>query len=418
MKYDDPDWVAAAWSNLAEPGDTWAGALRRSLGDAEALRWAAESPGGFPEGVPGPAGQTGAGAAAGWRAAHRRWQPRFEDLNVERDLVQLEQMGGRLVTPGDSEWPTQLNDLEDRAPAALWVRGGVLLSSREDPAVSIVGARAASAYGMRVASEIAFDLAEAGLTVVSGGAYGIDAAAHRGSLDAAADRRARSAENGLSSGGYPPTVAVICGGLGSLYPPGNESLFRRILAEGGAIVAEVPPRFRPARWRFLERNRLIAAWSDITVVPEAGLRSGALATANRAVELGRDVAAVPGPVTSSASAGPHSLIKEGAALVESARDVIEIMVGVGAAGDSDEGERVSLASRNPYAPTSQVDGKLATLDPVARRVYEALPAASSTSVDRVVRAAGLSAEEVGGALLSLNLANLAHREGEKWARAS
>ena len=183
------------------------------------------------------------------------------------------------------------------------------------------------------------------------------------------------------------------------------------------IVAEVPPRFRPARWRFLERNRLIAAWADVTVVPEAGLRSGALATANRALELGRDVGAVPGPITSFASAGPHSLIQHGAALVESARDVIELMVGV----QSQPGERGTPdqpRSNNPYAPSVEVEAKLDGLGPVARRVYEALPATSSATTGSVVRAAGLSNEDVGGALLSLRLADLASRDGEKWSRAS
>lgn len=418
MNFEDPRFVAAAWANVAEPGDVWAGALREQLGSAEALKWASDQFVPLPENVEAPGGQRGKGAAPGWRAAYKRWQPRFYDLDVERDMEQLQKLGGRLVIPGDDEWPDQFADLEFRVPPALWVLGRGRLTSNVEPSVSIVGARSATSYGVRVSSEIAFDLAEAGITVVSGGAYGIDAAAHRGALDASTEKRRRLAKTGEGMvQTHPSTVAVVCGGLANLYPQGNENLFRRIAEENGVIVAEVPPRFRPARWRFLERNRLIAAWADVTVVPEAGLRSGALATANRALELGRDVGAVPGPITSFASAGPHSLIQHGAALVESARDVIELMVGV----QSQPGERGTPdqpRSNNPYAPSVEVEAKLDGLGPVARRVYEALPATSSATTGSVVRAAGLSNEDVGGALLSLRLADLASRDGEKWSRAS
>lgn len=418
MNFEDPRSVAAGWSNIAEPGDVWAGALRQELGASDALRWAHDPFNPLPHSVEGPGGQSGKGAAPGWRAAHKRWQPRFYDLDVERDLAQLQTLGGRLVVPGDDEWPDQLEDLEFRVPPALWVLGNARLRAKDEPSVAVVGARSATQYGVRVSSEMAFDLGEAGITVVSGGAYGVDAAAHRGALDAYVEKGKKSGTlGGVTARVHPSTVAIVCGGLANLYPQGNENLFRRITAEGGAIVAEVPPRFRPARWRFLERNRLIAAWADVTVVPEAGLRSGALATANRALELGRDVGAVPGPITSFASAGPHSLIQDGAALVESARDVIELMVGV----DNQPRQRDTTGqppSRNPHAPSVIVEAKLKGLGPVARRVYEALPATSSATTSSVVRAAGLSSEDVGGALLSLRLADLVCRDGQKWARAA
>lgn len=412
MEHSQEVRAAAAWSNIAEPGDAWAGALRAQLGVMEALEWARSPHSSLPAEVHAPGGQSGRGAASGWRAAHKRWEPRFDDLNVERDLTQLEQLGGRLVIPGDEEWPDRLNDLEYRCPPALWATGQARLTAQSEPAVAIVGARAATAYGTRIAAQMAHDLTVAGVVVVSGGAYGIDAAAHRGALDALiSDGKTPDREREL-----PATVAVVCGGLGNLYPSGNAALFERIIAEGGSLIAEVPPRFRPARWRFLERNRLIAGWADVTVVPEAGLRSGALATANRAVELGRDVAAVPGPVTSAASTGPHSLIRDGAALVTSSRDVIELLVG--AQADCVSEFASDRARSEGGASSGWVDRQLDDLGPVARRTYEALPAASSTTAERVSRAAGLSAEETAEALLSLHFSSLVSSENGRWARAA
>ncbi len=415
MNTDDTDAIAVAWANVAEPGDLWAAALRSGLGAAEALRWAQSPYAPPPPEVIPPGAVRGRGAEAGWKAAHRRWQPRFEDLDVSRDIAQLHALGGRLVTPDSAEWPEQLDDLELRKPPALWVLGHSPLTCEQEPAVSIVGARAATSYGVRVTSQIAFELTEAGVCVVSGGAYGIDAAAHRGALDAADVAAPPSDEEDV--GCLPPrTIAIICGGLANLYPAGNERLFQRILDEGGSIVAEVPPRFRPARWRFLERNRLIAAWSDLTVVPEATLRSGALATSNRALELGRDVAAVPGPVTSQASKGPHALIKDGAALVTSARDIIEVLVGVEPTGE--EGGTAATSAPDAVAPTLWVETQLSGLGPLARRVYEALPAVASTTVANVARSAGLSVADTGGALLSLRFADLVRHDEGRWARAA
>lgn len=412
MSTQEENEVAAAWSNIAEPGDAWAGALRAQLGSLEALEWAQSAYRALPSRVHAPGGQRGAGAAAGWRAAHRRWEPRLEDLDVHRDLDQLAGLGGRLVTPTSPEWPDRLGDLEYVCPPALWVMGASPLTEQNEPAVAIVGARAATTYGTRVAGQIAHDLTTAGVVIVSGGAYGVDAAAHRGALDALSTKN----QGPDSRRELPATVAVVCGGLANLYPSGNEALFKRIVAEGGNLVAEVPPRFRPARWRFLERNRLIAAWADVAVVPEAGLRSGALATANRAVELGRDVAAVPGPVTSNASKGPHSLIRDGAALVTSARDVIELLVG--AQTDTEAERRLAVQQDQPAAPSHWVERQLDDLGPLARRAYEALPAASSATADSVSRAAGLSEQDTASALLTLHLSSLARSTNGKWERAA
>lgn len=402
MNLDNQREVAAAWSNLAEPGDIWAGALRANLGEAEALAWAVAPYSELPTHIEGPAGQTGQGAKAGWVAAHRRWDPRVEALNVEHDLEALENLGGRLVIPQSPEWPAALEDLGVRCPAALWVLGRPALSVEDDTCVSIVGARAATAYGMKVTAQMAFDLCSSGISVISGGAYGIDAAAHRGALEVVEGRADATVGTARV-----PTVAIICGGLANLYPPGNEVLFRRILDSGGLIVAEVPPSFRPARWRFLERNRLIAAWSPVTVVPEAGTRSGAIATANRAVELGREVAALPGPVTSPASAGPHSLLKTGAALVENARDVGLLVPGI----------EIMEAGSQQVESTDPVEVELAKLGELERRVWNALALTRGVPSQNVARAAGVSIAEVGGSLLRLHMAGLAKFEEGLWQRA-
>lgn len=446
--------VAAAWSSIAEPGDRWAGALRRALGSEEAWEWATSPYRQLPASIESPRGEHGPGVTRGWLLSHRRWSPRIETLNVDDDLEHLRRLGGRLVTPDDREWPASLADLEDAQPPALWVLGAPPLSSPHQRFVSIVGARAASAYGVRIALEMAFEFEESGLTVISGGAYGIDAAAHRGALDAAEYRRKTGerkrleetaatldpqVDRGGEMGGgreFPslfdipapgvqerdseipnapraPTIAIICGGLGNLYPPGNDLLFRRIRDCGGLIVAEVPPSFRPARWRFLERNRLIAAWSEITVVPEAGIRSGALATANRAAELGREVAAVPGPVTSFSSCGPHALIRDGAALVECARDVRELM---GLPVSSETGEEKGGGGGGSVRAALALDNRLDTMPPLARRVWEALPRNGGVKIESVTRAAGVSREETEGALLTLRLAGLVTCKRGVWSR--
>ena len=211
------------------------------------------------------------------------------------------------MLPGDAEWPAAIDDLGDHAPAVLWVRGDpthLVVPSR----VSIVGARAATAYGDTVAAELAGDLAATGSVVVSGGAYGIDGSAHRAALGA--------------GGG---TIAFLAGGVDRAYPAGHQHLFDRI-RESGALVSELPCGAAPTKFRFLSRNRLIAALADATVVVEAGWRSGSLNTAGHASSLGRPLGTVPGPITSAASAGCHRLMREyDAQCVTNAAEVRELM---------------------------------------------------------------------------------------------
>ena len=206
-------------------------------------------------------------------------------------------------------------------------------------AVAIVGTRASTAYGEHVAADLAAGLVERDVTVVSGGAYGIDGAAHRATL---------------ATDGF--TVAVLAGGIDIPYPAGHAALLHRI-GQQGLVVSEYPPGVRPARHRFLTRNRLVAALSGATVVVEAGARSGAANTAAWARALGRGVCAVPGPVTSSASVGCHALLRSGAELVTRAADVVELI------------GRVGELAPDEQRPESALDG----LGEAEQRVYDALP---------------------------------------------
>jgi len=211
----------------------------------------------------------------------------------------------------DDVFPDHLRDAAD-APRALIGRGDPGLLDGLEPfgAVTIVGARRATSYGREVARELGRELAAAGMVVVSGLAFGIDGCAHRGALD----------------GGR--TIAVLGCGPDVAYPGAHRSLWRRI-AEQGLVLSELPPGATPWRWTFPARNRIMAALAGMTVVVEAAARSGSLITADLAADLGRDLGAVPGPVTSRASAGPNSLLAGGACLVRDAQDVLDAMLGPG-----------------------------------------------------------------------------------------
>jgi DNA processing protein len=199
----------------------------------------------------------------------------------------------RLLIPRNALWPEQLNDLAGAAPHCLWYRSNLVALPTDFAAISIVGSRNSTSYGDWVTSEIVSDCATRGLAVVSGGAYGIDATAHRSAL-------ANDEE----------TIAFLAGGIDRLYPSGNAALFEKVI-DRGVVFAEQAPGASPTKWRFLQRNRLIAAMSPATIVIEAGQRSGALNTVSHAIELGRSVGAVPGPITSQSSAGCNRLLSEG-----------------------------------------------------------------------------------------------------------
>jgi DNA processing protein len=205
----------------------------------------------------------------------------------------LDTHGGVFITPEDFSWPEQLDDLDVAAPLGLWCRGAGDIQELNQNSLAVVGARAATAYGERVASEVGSLAGEYGVTIVSGAAYGIDAAAHRGVL---------------AAGGQ--TIAVLACGVDVAYPSAHQGLLDRI-AENGLIVSEAPPCTKPHKRSFLVRNRLIAALSASTLVVEAALRSGSLSTANWANALGRPVWGVPGPLSSATSAGVHVGIAQG-----------------------------------------------------------------------------------------------------------
>lgn len=214
----------------------------------------------------------------------------------------------RTLIPGDTHWPTGLSDLAGRAPLLLWTRGNQsLLAAGLQHTHAIVGARASSDYGQQAARTLARDLARRHQVVVSGGATGIDSAAHTGALEASG-----------------PTIAVLAGGLDRLDPAHNRRLYQQII-DHGLIVSEQPPGTVPRRNLFLARNRLVAALAGTTVVVEAQARSGTMHTAGQAARLGRPVGAVPGPITATTSSGPNQLLRDQAArAVLDANDIVNL----------------------------------------------------------------------------------------------
>jgi DNA processing protein len=327
-------------------------------------------------------------------------------VDPDADLEAADRAGLRLVVPESADWPhfamaalenagaerlatyhtgnrSHRESGESIPPLALWVRGPLDLAAVGVRSVGIVGSRAATAYGEQVSSEFAFALASAGVVIVSGGAYGIDAAAHRAALAAGGE-----------------TVLVSAGGLDRPYPPGNAALFARV-AETGLLISESPPGCAPQRRRFLTRNRLIAALSTGTVIVEAAKRSGARNTAAHCLALQRPLMAVPGPIMSPMSTGCHGLIRcDGglgpALLVGSAADVLAV---VGRAGEG-------LPDGTGGGPVDDVRAELDDLDPVARRVYEGLGARRFAHPDEIGARGGVSPLDVIRTLPLLELAGL------------
>lgn len=381
------------WSLIAEPSDLVAFAACAALGHAAALDLARAGSadtllhvlgGQLPNQAAEPRRGTGPQDRAS--GAIRRWRQRLERLDVEGVRLDAQRRGIRILTPHDPQWPDLLDDLQETAPHCLWVQGpgnlAALLGART---AALVGSRASTPYGEDTAMTLASAFAAGGGTVVSGGAYGIDAAAHRGAL---------AAEGGA-------TVAVLAGGLDRLYPRGNTQLLETVRARH-LVVSEAPPGTAPTRWRFLARNRLIAALSRATVVVEASWRSGALSTARLADELSRPVGAVPGPVTSAASAGSHRLIRErGAVLITEPGDLLDLLPGGPAAGDGG------------FAVQDELD----LLTAADRRVLDAVPPRSSITETRLADEIGFVPEEVDAALARLELLGLVERSAHRARRA-
>ena len=284
-------------SLLAEPDDPVTGGLLRRVGGVETLRLL----------------DTNTNAPGLGRVDAQVWRDRLTSRSklegLDEKLRMVEESGIATLIAGDAHWPRALDDLGERASYVLFVRGAASLLARPmSDLVTVTGSRAASAYGEHVAAELVGDLANRERVLVAGGAYGVEAAVHRAALAAGGD-----------------TIAVLAGGVDRPYPSGHRDLLERV-GDVGALVSELPPGSVPTRHRFLARARLLGAMSGATVVVEAGARSGALRVASEAHQLGRQVGAVPGPVTSVTSHGPHELLRTGhARLITSAADVEELV---------------------------------------------------------------------------------------------
>lgn len=374
----------AAWTVIAEPGDGVAGDLIGRLGPRTALtslveRWDTGRL------------STVLGADVAERdlnLARDRWLPRVDSTSALAALRHGVRLGLTLITPGDSLWPDGLDDLERHAPAALWVRGRAEALGSLTRSVAVVGARAATGYGEYLATEWVAGLCDRGVAIVSGAAYGIDGIAHRAAL--------------ASSGS---TVAVLAGGVDRPYPSGHDELIGRI-ADHGCVVSELPCGSAPTRWRFLQRNRIIAALSAATVVIEAGWRSGSLNTAGHATALGRPVGAAPGPVTSAASAGCHRLVREyGATLVTAVDEVLELLPRHGEGGDF------------PTDADSAGEGR-SSEDTRTTRVLDALSARASREPLEIATRSGLSVADVRSVLGLLSIDSLVRDTGRGWIRVS
>jgi DNA processing protein len=379
----------AVLTRIAEPGDELLGRLiarEGAVGALDAVR--SDVP---PDAIHFDAIRSGASrddrptgsdeGATGRRFA--AWRARLPDAEPERLLAECDALGGRLVCPGEAEWPSQLDDLGDRRPYALWVRGDQDLRFGCLRSVAIVGSRSATSYGVNVAAEMGAELADRGWTVVSGGAWGIDAAAHRGVL----------AADGL-------TVAVFACGVDVTYPSSHGGLFSEI-ARYGLLVSELPPGAPPTRSRFLVRNRTIAALTRGTVVVEAARRSGAISTARHARDLRRAVMVVPGPVTSAASAGCHTLLREWGEAV-CVTDTTEVLDLVGLIGDDLAPER-----RGPVLDRDR-------LDPVARDVLDAIPARGGAGAARIAVSAGVDLDTALASLGALSAGGFVERCAKGW----
>ncbi|MFE3900386.1 DNA-processing protein DprA [Streptomyces sp. NPDC059153] len=358
----------AALTRILEPGDERGGRWLREVGAVELLRRIATRDG---------AAERLSGMTPKRLDGYRL---RAESAEPERDLAAVAVLGGRFVCPGDREWPSQLDDLADARPTGLWVRGPRDLRLWALRSVAVVGSRACTPYGSHMAASLGAGLAELGWVVVSGAAFGVDAAAHRGAL----------AVDGA-------TMAVLACGVDVAYPRGHAELIGR-MAEQGLVIGELPPSDHPTRSRFILRNRVIAALTRGTVVVEAEYRSGSLVTARSAQRLGRFTMGVPGPATSGLSAGVHELLRGEGVLVTDASEVAELVGDIG---------ELAPARRGPVHPRD-------LLDAVSARVLDALPPRGAVGGRDVARGAGTSIDEALGRLYELHSLGFVERDGDGW----
>lgn len=357
-----------ALTRVLEPGDERGGRWLRECGAGELLRRITARDG---------SAERLSGMTTRRLAGYRL---RAEAADPARDLAAVASVGGRFVCPGDHEWPSQLDDLGDTRPTGLWVRGRPDLRLWALRSVAVVGARACTPYGAHMATTLGAGLAERGWVVVSGAAFGVDGAAHRGAL---------------AAGGA--TAAVLACGVDVVYPRGHAELIGRV-AEQGLVIGELAPAEHPTRSRFILRNRVIAALTRGTVVVEAEYRSGSLVTARCAQRLGRFIMGVPGPATSGLSAGVHELLRGEGVLVTDAAEIVEL---VGDMGELAPPRHGAVLPRD-------------LLDTGCARVLDALPARGTADVREVARTAGTSADEALAKLYELHSLGFVERHGDGW----
>lgn len=316
---------------------------------------------------------------------------RLDATNVDEVESNADRLGIRIIVRDEPEWPRQLDDLGDARPFALWVQGAANLRLSCVRSAAIVGARAATAYGLTVARDWSSELASEHVTIISGAAFGIDAAAHRGAL----------AVDGL-------TIAVLASGADVIYPRAHEQLLARI-ADEGLVISESPLGEPARRQRFLTRNRIIAALTQATVVVEAALRSGTTATANSAIRLNRHVLAVPGPVTSMMSAGCHHLVREGGAILAAASvDVLECLLPTD--------EALAMSVRRSRLTREAITIPADALTTAQARIRDLLPSSGEITLDELRLASGLSVPELLSGLGVLSSAGFVAAQGSGWVR--
>jgi DNA processing protein len=378
-------FAAIAWSVICEPGDGFAGLLVSALGAEAALETElhAETSIRVKEKIL----QTGIDpseldAFGVFEKVHHssreRWKPRLSLDLVRNAIYGINKFQGEVLTPSSPSWPVQLNDLGVHSPMAIWLRGKVESLAALQKSVAIVGSRGATTYGELSTDLMVSTLVPKGFSIVSGGAYGIDGVAHRSTLSLQGN-----------------TVAVMAGGVDRFYPTGNSDLLKRI-SQTGAVMSELPPGSTPTKWRFLQRNRLIAALAQSTLVVEANWRSGALNTVSHSERLNREVFAIPGPISSPKSAGTNKLIADGRAqLVVDGQDLLDRL-----------GVQVQMPNAN----------QLAGMGAIEVRVLDAI-GFSSLEISEICSAAGLTRDEARFGLANLELDGLVLRRDSTWMRS-
>lgn len=377
-------------SFLCEPGDRWSGALASEVSASVLVEkvlaradWSELSDALSRHSVENLGETFGVNLAATWAESLQRWTPRLskqtfiESLNWMIEQVRVTGMAHWLAPADSSLYPPVFDAIEWGRPHALWGMGRAEVLAQPS-AVAIVGARVASRYGVEVARDLAIVAAGSNLVTVSGGAYGIDEAVHTTSVK-------------MES----PTVSYMAGGLANLYPRGNQQLLLSI-AKKGAVVTEMAPWVVPAKWRFLMRNRLIAAHGKATVVVEAGQTSGALKTARYALDFDRPVAVIPGPISSARSAGCHDLLNDNLGQVSLIARPQEILRLVGISSET-RSDSIGIGSLERRALDSFQTGSLEAWE--------------------VQRLAGLTVVETQIALGSLELHGLVERVGTRYLRS-